>query len=133
MEKEIEKFLKREIIGKKIIFYDEINSTQTEAKKLADNGSENGTMVLADYQIDGIGTHGRKWYSKKGDNISFTLILYPKCSIKKLENITIDIAECMTNAIYEVCSKKLDIKKPNDIVYNKKKIGGILTQIITIR
>ena len=133
MKNKIKKGLKTKIIGRNLIFFEEIDSTQTEAKKLADKGIENGTVVLTNYQMDGIGTHGRKWYSKKGDNISFTLILYPKCSIKNLENITIDIAKCMIDAINDVCSKKLDIKKPNDIIYNKKKIGGILTQIITIR
>lgn len=133
MEKKIRNILKTKIIGKNVIFFDEINSTQIEAKKLAEKGIENGTIVLTDNQTNGIGTHGRKWYSNKGDNITFTLIIYPKCTINNLENLTTDIAQCMINAIYEVCSKRLNIKEPNDIIYNKKKVGGILTQTITVR
>lgn len=133
MEKKIKSILRTKIIGKNVIFFDKINSTQVEAKKLAEKGIENGTIVLTDNQTNGIGTHGRKWYSNKGDNITFTLIIYPKCKINNLENLTTDIAQCMINAICEVCSKRLDIKKPNDIIYNKKKVGGILTQILTVR
>ena len=47
----------------------------------------------------GFGTHGRSWLSEEGKNITFTLILYPKCSIDKLESLTIDIGKCMVDAI----------------------------------
>lgn len=133
MEQEIKKNLKTEIIGKNVIFFDYINSTQVEAKELAEKGIQNGSIIVTDNQTDGMGTHGRKWYSSKGDNIAFTLIIYPECTMNNLENLTTDIAQCMIDAIYEVCSKKLDIKEPNDIVFKEKKIGGILTQIITVR
>ena len=61
----------------------------------------------------------------------FTLIVYPKCNLKKLNTITVDIAKCLIYSIEKIYNIKLDIKSPNDIMYNKKKIGGILTQIVT--
>lgn len=124
-------FFHTSVIGKKIKFFEEIFSTQIEAKKLAESGIENGTMILADCQTNGIGTHNRKWYSEKGKNISFTLILYPKCKVKELESLTVDIAKCIVNSIYDLYGYKLDIKLPNDIMYGGKKIGGILTQIVS--
>lgn len=124
-------FFHTSVIGKKIKFFEEIFSTQIEAKKLAENGIKNGTMILADCQTNGIGTHNRKWYSEKGKNISFTLILYPKCKVKELESLTVDIAKCIVNSIYDLYGYKLDIKLPNDIMYGGKKIGGILTQIVS--
>lgn len=131
MENKLKKFLKTKIIGKNIIFFDEIDSTQTQAKNLAENGEKNGTMVLAETQTEGFGTHGRKWYSGNNNNISFTVILYPKCSVQKLNHLTKDIAKCVVEAIDKICRIKTNIKDPNDIMLNDKKIGGILTQIIT--
>ena len=90
----------------------------------------NGTIIIADKQTNGIGTHERKWYTGKGDNIALTIILYPDCSIKRLQNITRIIAECMKKAIYNLYGIELTIKEPNDLIYNNKKIGGILTETL---
>ena len=122
-----------EVIAKNIIYFDKLDSTQKYAKKLAEEGTKNGTMVLSNNQIDGIGTHERKWHSEEGKNISFTLIIYPKCAISELDTLTVDIAKCIVDTVYEIYGAKLDIKKPNDLMCNGKKIGGILTQITTLR
>ena len=62
MQEKIKYFLSANIIGKKIIFFEEIESTQKEIKRLAEERVENGTIVIADYQTNGIGTNDRKWY-----------------------------------------------------------------------
>lgn len=131
MVKKIKKNLKTKILGKNIKYFQEINSTQLVAKQMADSKVENGTIILAENQYDGVGTHDRKWYSEAEKNILFTLILYPKCKINELSTITVDIAKCLINTVEKLYNYKLDIKNPNDIMYNSKKIGGILTQIIT--
>ena len=131
MKSKIEKNMKANIIGKKIIFFDVIESTQIEARKMAENKTENGTIIITNYQTNGIGTHNRKWYSEKDKNLAFTLIIYPKCTIRELDNFTVNIAQCLKNAIKNLYSYILDIKEPNDIIYNGKKLGGILTQIVT--
>ena len=131
MQEKNEYFFNAKVIAKKKIYFKEIESTQTEAKKLAEEGIENGTIVYTDYQTKGMGTHDRIWYSEKNKNIAFTLILYPKCTVEELQDFTVDIAKCMNNAIDKLYSCKLEIKEPNDIVYQGKKIGGILTQIVT--
>lgn len=131
MQEKIKYFFTTKIIAKKVIYYKKIESTQKEARNLAEQNVENGTIVITDYQTNGIGTHERKWYSEKNKNLSFTLILYPKCDLKVLEGFTYDIAMCMSKAIEILYGYKLDIKLPNDIMCNGKKIGGILTQTIT--
>ena len=131
MENEVKRFLKTKFIGRNTIFFEEIDSTQIQAKKFAENRVANGTIVLTENQTSGLGTHGRKWYSEQNKNITFTIILYPKCELQKLNNFTKDIAKCLVEAINKVCKIKTDIKNPNDIMLNSKKIGGILTQIIT--
>lgn len=131
MDNEVKKILKTKTIGRNIIFFDEIDSTQIQAKKFAENCVTNGTIVLTENQTSGLGTHGRKWYSEKNKNIAFTIILYPECELQKLKNLTKDIAKCVVEALNRICKIKTDIKEPNDIMLNGKKMGGILTQIIT--
>ena len=133
MKVKIQERITSEVIAINIIYFDELDSTQKYAKKLAEEGTKNGTMVLSNNQIDGIGTHERKWHSEEGKNISFTLIIYPKCAISELDTLTVDIAKCIVDTVYEIYGAKLDIKKPNDLMCNGKKIGGILTQITTLR
>lgn len=133
MKVKIQEKITSEVIAKNIIYFDELDSTQKYAKKLAEEGIENGTMILTNNQIDGIGTHERKWHSEEGKNISFTLIIYPKCAISELDTLTVDIAKCIVDTVYEIYGAKLDIKKPNDLMCNGKKVGGILTQITTLR
>ena len=115
------------LLGKNIIYYDEIGSTQDEAKKLIKSGLENGTIFLANSQVKGRGTKERIWYSSKGNNITMTMVLFPKCNVNKIQNLTKIIAECMAEAISELYGYKLKIKIPNDLLLNGKKICGILS------
>ena len=81
------------VIGKKIEYYKEINSTHLYAKKIAENNETDGLLIFAENQTGGIGTKGRKWYTGEGKNIATTIILHPKCSVNNLSNLTIEIAE----------------------------------------
>lgn len=111
----------------KILRYEEIDSTQLEAKRLINKKEiENGTVIVAKKQTDGIGTHGRKWTDTGG--ITFTVILTPNCDLESLENITIDIAKIIIDVFKNLYDINLEIKIPNDIIYNSKKIAGILTE-----
>lgn len=120
---------KAKIVGKNRIYFEEMPSTQLKAKELVGENIENGSVVITDNQTNGVGTHERKWYTTKGQNLTFTIILYPKCELDNLKSLTIDIAKIFVNTIYTLYGLRLGIEKPNDIVYNEKKMGGILTQI----
>lgn len=126
--KKIEENINTKYLGKTIIYHKNIDSTQKEAKKLAIQNIQNGSIIIADQQTAGVGTHGRTWLTEIGKNIIMTLIIYPKCNINKLDRITIDISECLVNVIGKLYNIKLDIKKPNDLILNNRKIGGILTE-----
>ena len=121
------------IIGKKIEYFKEIASTHILAKKVAKSEIEEnkGKILIAEKQTAGIGTKGRNWYTGEGKNIAATIILYPKCKIEKLNNLTIEIAEKIKEAIYELYGYRFEIKQPNDLIFNGKKICGILTEIHT--
>ena len=89
-------------------------------------------MIIAETQTNGIGTKGRAWYTGESKNIAMTIILKPNCPISTLEGLTVKIAECMQKTIRELYQINLEIKEPNDLMLNGKKICGILTEINTI-
>ena len=108
--------------------FSEINSTQKYIHtQINENNIKNGTVVIADVQTDAIGTHGRKWYTNK-NNIAFSLYMEVNQNIRKLEGLTYKIAELLVAIFQEKYNIQLYIKKPNDLMYNGKKVGGILTE-----
>lgn len=120
---------KTKIIGKKIEYFKEIESTHIYGRKIAEDKENDGKVLLAEVQTGGIGTKGRSWYTGYGKNIAMTIILHPKCKIDELDNLTVEIAEKIKETIYELYVYKLEIKKPNDLIFNGKKICGILTEL----
>ena len=123
------KNLKTKFLGRKFKYYKEIDSTQSEIWRLIENENiENGQLVMADIQTKGKGTHGRTWYTDEVSNIAFSFFIKLDCSIDRLEGITIEIAEIIIEILKTKYGITLEIKKPNDIVYKNKKIGGILSE-----
>lgn len=122
---------KTNILGKNIIYYKEIGSTQDEAKKIINTKIDNGTIIVADSQNKGRGTKENTWYTGIGKNIAMTLIIFPNCNIQELDGLTMLIAECIVNTINELYNYELTIKYPNDVFLNGKKIAGILTETST--
>lgn len=121
--------LKTNFLGKTFIYYNKIDSTQSEIWRLVENRNiENGTLVMADIQTKAKGTHGRIWHTDEKNNIAFSFYIQMDCSVYKIEKITIEIAKLILDIFKEEYNIELNIKQPNDITYNNKKIGGILTQ-----
>ena len=115
----------------KIKYYDELPSTHLYLKENQDK-LESGTVIIANKQTAGIGTHGRTWYTGSGDNIAMSMLFKPECDLSSLNNITVDVAQTIKKAIKNLYNIDLDIKHPNDLLLNGKKICGILTEINTI-
>ena len=123
------KELKTKYLGRNIIYYKSIDSTQDEIWRLIENNNiKNGTLVIADIQTNGKGTHGRIWHTDETNNIAFSFYIQLDCNIKKIDEITTEIAKIIIDILRTRYEIKLEIKYPNDIIFNNKKIGGILTQ-----
>lgn len=121
--------LRTSYIGRHFIYYDKIDSTQTEIWRLIETDKiVNGTIVMCDIQTAGKGTHGRKWFTDEAGNIAFSMYLETDCTIEKLEGLTFDIAKIIVDILKADYNIDIDIKKPNDLIINNKKIGGILTE-----
>ncbi|MBQ8266942.1 MAG: biotin--[Clostridia bacterium] len=104
-----------------------VDSTNTIAKQLAENGADEGTVVTAIKQTAGKGRLGRTFLSKKG-GVYFSVVLKPHKAAKVTLFITVAAAIAACRAIETVSSKKCDIKWVNDIYINGKKVCGILTE-----
>lgn len=129
MRKKILKKLNTKILARNIIYYETIDSTQKEIWRRIENDQiENGTLIIADIQTDGIGTHGRKWYTSQKENIAFSFVLYPNIPVSKLENISVEIAQIIVEVFKKMYQIELEVKVPNDIVKGTRKIGGVLTE-----
>ena len=115
----------------KIKYFDELPSTHLYIKENQDK-LENGTVIIANKQTAGIGTHGRTWYTGSGDNIAMSMLFKPECDLSSLNNITVDVAQSIKKTIRNLYNIGLNIKYPNDLLLNGKKICGILTEINTI-
>jgi len=121
--------LKTNYIARHFIYYDKIDSTQTEIWRLIeDDKIVNGTMVACNIQTAGKGTHGRNWITDETGNIAFSIYIETNCLIEKLNGLTLDIARILVDILQEDYNIKVDIKEPNDLIINNKKIGGILTE-----
>ncbi|MBZ9636420.1 biotin--[acetyl-CoA-carboxylase] ligase [Clostridium sp. FP1] len=125
---EIKDFLSTEYIGKNVIHYDSIGSTNSIAKKLADAGEEHGTVIISEEQTTGRGRLGRNWISPKYKGIWMSIILRPNIVTENISQITLIGAAAVQQAIMKM-GIKTSIKWPNDIVINSRKVCGILTEM----
>ena len=123
------KTLNTNFLGRNCIYYEQIDSTQTEIYRLIKTNSiTNGTLVMADIQTKGVGTHGRIWHTDEAENIAFSFYIKTDSNIKKLDGLTLEIANIIVRIFKEKYNISLQIKEPNDIIFNNKKLGGILTE-----
>jgi BirA family biotin operon repressor/biotin-[acetyl-CoA-carboxylase] ligase len=129
---EIKEGLSTSVFGKRdIIYFTETDSTNVQAKFLANEGAPEGTVVVAEKQIRGRGRRGRSWFSPPNDGIYTSLILRPSISPNEAPKLTLMASVAMAETLISMTSLHVNIKWPNDIFINGRKIAGILTEIST--
>lgn len=119
--------LKTRVVGRRILFVEEIDSTNDEARRLAKLGEKEGTVVIAASQLKGKGRLGRRWISPPG-GIYLSIILKPYISPSKLPMITLLSAIAVVRTMRGLTKLDALVKWPNDIVIMGKKVGGILCE-----
>jgi BirA family biotin operon repressor/biotin-[acetyl-CoA-carboxylase] ligase len=119
-------------VGREIFFYETIGSTNTVASEIAAKTVE-GAVVLADTQSKGKGRLGRVWVSPPEVNIYMSIILRPDIKPRDATLITIMSSVACANALRKVTGLNVTIKWPNDLIIQKKKLCGILTELKTER
>lgn len=119
--------LNTNIIGKKILHFETIESTNNYAKKIALEELD-GTVIISEEQTKGRGRVGKQWYSKSGEGIWMSIILKPNIIPQKAPFITLIAGASIVKALNKLGVETF-IKWPNDITINNKKVAGILTEL----
>lgn len=130
-EAEIKSCMDGGLMGSRIVYYEQTDSTNTRAKALAEAGTASGTLVVAEQQDAGKGRRGRGWVSPPGTGIWMTMVLRPDILPSQASMLTLAAALGVSEGIYRVTGIMPEIKWPNDLVLSGKKICGILTEMTT--
>lgn len=125
---EVKNHLNTEFIGRNIIHFDELDSTNSYAKKVAETLDGEGHVVITEKQLSGRGRMGRPWSSQNNNGIWMSIILKPKVSIFEVSKIT-QVAAAAVNLAFAKLGVHTKIKWPNDLIINDKKVCGILTEM----
>jgi len=129
---EVTQNLNTEFLGKRVYYFDTIDTTQNFAIKIASNGDENGTIIISKKQTGGRGRMKRKWKSPVG-GIWMSIIIHPKFDISYITLVPVATSLALCIAIEKILKIKPELKWPNDVTLKGKKVAGILvdTSIIS--
>ncbi|RXZ80227.1 biotin--[acetyl-CoA-carboxylase] ligase [Paenibacillaceae bacterium] len=115
-------------LGCSIKLHDVVESTQNIAKALAEDGAPEGTLVVAEQQLQGRGRLGRQWVSPPGKGIYMSLVLRPSTELAYSSQLTLLIAVALCRSLRTITGVEIGIKWPNDLLADNKKISGILLE-----
>lgn len=113
-----------------ILRFDSIDSTNLEAVRQAKAGASEGLCVIAREQTRGKGRLDRSWFSPKDAGLYFTVILRPQIEMNSWPLLTLMAALAVSDALMKACHLRTDIKWPNDICANDRKLCGILAETV---
>lgn len=131
MERLIRQYLGEPVrLGKRLLYFDTLDSTNTRAKALALAGAEDGTVVLADHQTAGRGRMDRSFQSPGGQGLYLTVLLRPMAPVERLACVTALAGVAVCGAVEAVCGVRPGLKWPNDPVLGGRKLSGILTELV---
>ncbi len=134
--KAIQSLLTNPLLGNQLHCLETVDSTNTYLLKLAQDGAPEGTVVIADYQTSGRGQQDREWYATRDKNLLFSVLLRPELSIDYVRKITLAVGYYLAESIESYFSKhglpqiRIDLKWPNDLLIDGKKVAGILVESI---
>lgn len=115
-------------IGNRIMVLDEIDSTNREAMRQAESGTEEGLVIIADYQSEGRGRLGRSWFTAGEDALAISILLRPDMAPEHVPQLSLLTAVALHRALVKYVPD-IRIKWPNDLLVNGAKIAGILTEM----
>ena len=126
---ELKPLLNTRELGQRIDFFEELESTSTEAFSLARSGAPHGTLVVAERQTAGRGRRGRSWLTIPGKQFLGSLVLRPQIPPTVAPEITLLTAVALCAALTDASVPRVAIKWPNDIHCDGRKLAGVLTDL----
>ena len=107
-----------------------IDSTMLEAARLAEAGGPHGAVVVADEQTAGQGRHGHTWHSEPNSGLYVSIVLRPMVLADSLPVLTLALGLAAADAIAETMGLTCDLRWPNDVMLEGRKVAGILVQLL---
>ncbi len=128
----LQSLLPTRIVGRHLIVFNRITSTNDFLKRAARRGAATGSVVLADEQTAGRGRLQRSWQSPAGKGLWFSVLLRPQLAPERLGMISLAIAAVVAEVFSKFCRREFQVKWPNDVLFEGRKVCGILceTQIV---
>jgi BirA family biotin operon repressor/biotin-[acetyl-CoA-carboxylase] ligase len=120
--------LQTRLFGRKLFVFETIDSTNACAKTLARAGTDEGAVVIAEYQSEGKGRLGRRWQADPHENLLFSVILRPSLPRTSAGFLTFFASVALARAIDDACRCATECKWPNDLLLHGRKICGILLE-----
>jgi BirA family biotin operon repressor/biotin-[acetyl-CoA-carboxylase] ligase len=125
----LRKRLKGNLFGKRVFHFFKTDSTNRVAMELGFAGEPEGTVVMAEEQTAGRGRSGRSWHSEKGTGLYVSMVLRPRLAPAQAPLLTMLAGISAQGAIQALSGLEPELKWPNDLLLNGKKLGGILTEM----
>lgn len=116
--------------GRRIEYFDRIDSTMTEAARLAAEGVPSGTAVVAEEQTAGQGRHGHSWHSEPGSGLYVSVVLRPGLGPDSLPALTLALGLATAEAVARATDIACDLRWPNDLMLGDRKVAGIMAQLL---
>ena len=126
---DVQSALKTHAIGHPICYYPVVGSTMDEARRLAEQGMPEGTVVLADEQTAGRGRFQRNWWAPAGSSLLLSLVFRPPFPPRRAHQLTMVCSLAVCDAIASVTGMRAAVKWPNDVLIGGRKVCGILAEL----
>ncbi len=120
--------MRTSVLGRPLVYLDSVESTQKVASEAARSGAAEGLAVVAGQQTAGKGRAGRSWWSPPAGGLYLSLLLRPDLNNEFTPWVTMTLALGAAEAIEQVCGLAVDIKWPNDLQYQGRKLAGVLAE-----
>jgi BirA family biotin operon repressor/biotin-[acetyl-CoA-carboxylase] ligase len=115
-------------IGRRVLVYNQLDSTNTRAAQFAEDGGNHGLVVVAEEQSAGRGQHGRTWQAPSGRAVLMSVLLFPPPALRRPVLLTAWAAVSVCETIRQATGIQAKIKWPNDVLLRGKKACGILIE-----
>ncbi|TSA17632.1 biotin--[acetyl-CoA-carboxylase] ligase [bacterium] len=127
-KEELQQGLTTQVVGSKIFVFETIDSTNACARTLGDAGTQEGAVVVTNFQTSGRGRLGRTWLAEPDANLLFSVLLRPRISVDVSGQLTLYASVSIARAIEQCVGAPVECKWPNDLLLNGKKFCGILLE-----
>lgn len=118
-------------IGRPVLRFQSVASTQDIVFRLAELGAAHGTTVRAEYQTAGRGRQGRRWDSPPSTSLMFSVLLRPTCGLHELGTFSLLIGNALADVFARYTQRPVALKWPNDVLIDGQKCSGVLIQTRT--